>query len=263
MATDVAPYMVRILHNAGTWVRVWVNDLPMYDRAVMNFMTSQFHGTPWFIPGENSLVLEVFDAPRNPETPTVTPYFDLTLYLDAVDPADEQVLVQLKYPELLADLAPEDRKFPIVVRTTFTPEGNIPEPIWKNAPPSEIPEDGTPELWKAVYAVHDAFARRDVDAFVDSAALKLEDQVRYLGPDVRLSREGVRKEHAAMMEQPWELMPFEPTELHFRSCQDGRVAYVTRKGGGPAIYAQHRTAPQSFKVKPLLVRQGADWRVYR
>jgi hypothetical protein len=262
---DVAHYMTRIRHCHGTHVRVFVNDLPMYDKAVLDFCAPTFGATPWFVPGENRVVIEVNDGPINPGMPTVPRHFHLLFFHQGENlETDETTLYEKEYPTFLAELPEAERKLPCRWTDTFTPKGQIPEPIWADAAPEPIPEKGTPELLKAVYDLHVAFSRRDVDALVGAAALKLEDMQRYFGPQSWNIPSEVKKEHAEMMAEPWDLAPFEPDRLRFRSCAGGRVAYATYEDGGPAVRARHKIAPtQTWAVKPLLVRQGADWRIYR
>lgn len=261
---NVAPYMTRIRHCHGTRVRVLVNDLPMYDRAVMDFVTPTFPATPWLKSGENTIEVHVDRSPLNPNMSKVPAHFWLLMFHQGEDmELDEKTLYSLEYPNFFERLPEEERKLPCVWRDKFTPEGGIPKPIWEDATPEEIPEHGTPELLKSVFELHSAFARKDKEAFFHAGSLKLVDLRRYFGPQPWNTEPEVRKENDEMFEQPWDLMPFDPAKLSFRSCAGGRVAYVTHAGGGPAIYARHKHAPQEFSVKPLLVRQGADWRIFR
>jgi len=265
----VAPYMTRIKHGPATYVRVLMNDVPMYDRAVMDFASQAFPATPWLIPGQNRVEVEVRDAPKNPHCEQAPPHFELFLFhqdMDALnDGSNETPLYHEEYPAVLETLPPEERKLPCSWTATFKPEGYIPEPIWADSAPGPVPEQGTPELLKAVFDLHIAFEKKDVDALVAVAALKLQDQQRYFGPLETNIPSEVKKEHVEMLAQPWDLMPFEPAKLRFRSCQGGRVAYVTHEDGGPPLRAKHQFDPlQRWAAKPLLMRQGSDdWRIYR
>ena len=263
---EIAPYMARLYHHPGTWVRAFVNDLPMYDRPVESAVATDFPATPWFIPGENELVLEIAEAPKPESFGNAAPSFELTFFGEAPPqlPAGRPRLVPLletKFPKLLAELPPEDWKLPVRWSAKFTPTGNIPPPIWEANQPEKIPELGSPALLRALFGLHQAFARKDVDAMADALDLKLEDQSRYHPGSPRLVRAEVKKEHAEMLEGDWKVDPFEPEKIRFRSCAQGRVAYAHREDGGPALSA--RNGPHAWKVRPLFVRQGADWKIYR
>lgn len=259
------PYMARFRSNHGIHVRVLVNDIPMYDRSVLDYCSPTYPATPWFIPGENQVEIELAAAPLNQDMKVIPSHFHVLFFHQGPNIAkDETTLYEEEYPKLLAKLPPEERQLPCAIKSSFTPSGDIPKPIWADVPPGHVPEQGTPELLKAIFDLHHAFARRDLDALVGAISLKLEDQQRYFGPQPWLKESDVKREHAEMMEQPWDLAPFEPERLRFRSCVDGRVAYATLDDGAPAVRARHRLDPnQTWAVKPLLVRQGADWRIYR
>lgn len=260
----VAPYMARIRHTHGTHLRVLMNDLPMYDRAVRDFVTPTFAATPWFVPGENKIEVEVSASPLNPDMAKVPPHFWLLLFHQGADmDNDETTLYSLEFPQFMEKLPEDERKLPCRWKDSFTPQGEIPKPIWADAAPEPIPEKGTPELLKAVFDLYSAFARKDIDALAAAGSLKLVDQQRYFGPQPWNVPSEVKKEHVEMLEQPWELNSFDPDRLKFRSCAEGRVAYVTSVDNGPAIFAKHKHAPQAFAVKPFLMRQGADWRIFR
>jgi hypothetical protein len=256
--------MARMRHSPGVHVRILVNDIPMYDRAVMTFSTPTFPATPWFQPGENELVIECREAPVNPEMALVPPHFQCLLFEQGPTVEDEETLVLEEYPTFLEKLPEDERKLPCARRTTFTPQGLIPKPIWADAAPGPVPERGSPELLKAIFDLHQAFAKRDGDALFAAGALKVEDLQRYFGNQVTTNPADLRKENEAMFAEPWDLAPFHPERLRFRSCAEGRVAYATDEHGGPAVLARHKVDPkQAWAVRPLLVRRGADWRIYR
>lgn len=263
----VAPYMCRLYHSPGTLVRVWVNDLPMYDRAPEKMTTGNFPATPWFQPGENEIVIEVNDAPPAPGLKNIPSSFELLLFgegkEDSVGVPAKIPLYDQKYPAFMSRLPPEEQKLPARWRGTFRPEGPIPEPIWADAPAGPIPENGTPELWKVMHEMHRAFGQKDVDAMIAATTLKLEDQRRYHGNHPRLQLNELRQENHEMLQEPWDLAPFEPSRMRFRSCAGGRVAYATRDDGGPALEARHPSGQHAWKFKPLLMRRGADWQIFR
>lgn len=265
MTTDlVAPYMARFRHSPGVHVRILMNDVPMYDRAVMTFSSPTFPATPWFRPGENEIVIECRPAPVNPEMESVPPHFQCFFFRQGPTIEDEAELYLEEFPNFLLKLPEEERTMPCSVRATFTPEGIIPKPIWADADPGPVPETGSPELLKAVFDLHQAFAKRDGEALFTVGALKVEDLQRYFGSQPSTNPVELRKENEAMFQEPWDLAPFHPERLRFRSCQGGRVAYATNEHGGPAVMARHKADPgQAWAVRPLLVRRGAEWRIYR
>ncbi len=264
MVEEAAPYVARVLHNAGTFVTAIMNDIPMYEKSVMDFSAPTFHGCPWLVPGENEVVLEVEEAPLNPEFRTLA-MFELSLYLHVMKVEDERNVFHVRYPDFVETLPPPRRKFPIRSDPMkFTPEGHIPEPIWWNAPKASINPLGSPELLQPLKDLHTAFEKRDIDAFLDLTSTKIEDLVRYTGPTPDASRTNLEQETAEFFGMQWDLRPFEPEKLRFRSCQEGRVVYVTDEERGPALFAKHKTEKRTaWRVKPYLVRQGNGWRIFR
>ncbi len=264
--TDVAPYMTRLYHGPGTWVRVLVNDLPMYDKPADAFLSSDFPATPWFIPGENDVAIEVLEAPPVPGV-AIEPRFDLLFWGEGPSilpkgPPTKVPLFEQSFPRLLKELPIEDRKkVPIRYEAKFTPEGEIPPPIWAESQPEKIPEHGSPELLKPLFDLHQAFKRRDAEALIDGTDLKFEDQRRYHGNHPAIDRRTIITEHEEFLKAPWDLAPFEPDKIRFRSCQGGRVAYAHHESGGAALTA--RSGRSVWNVRPFLVRRGADWRIYR
>lgn len=265
--SEIAPYMTRLYHGPGTWVRAWVNDLPMYDKPVHSMSAIDFPATPWFVPGENDLVLEFAESERPEGLSNVAPAFDLTFFAEGPPPLPTSKpplvpILEVKFPALLAELPMEKWALPTRWSTKFTPTGNIPPPIWADNPREVIPERGNPELLGALFALHQAFAKKDVDAMVEAIDLKIEDQLRYHPGSARLNRSEIKKEHAEMLtEGDWKVAPFEPERLRFRSCAQGRVAYAHRDDGGPALEAHN--GPHAWKARPLFVRRGTDWKIFR
>ena len=264
--SDVAPYMTRLYHGPGTWVRVFVNDLPMYDKPSDASMSSDFPATPWLVPGENDLAIEVLEVPLPPNVGRA-PRFDLLFWGEgpsilAGGPASKVPLFETSFPKFLAELPPEARDdIPVRYEAKFTPEGNIPPPIWADASPETIPERGSPELLKPLFDLHQAFKRKDVDGFLGALDLKFEDQRRYHGNSPRLARAEVRVEHEEFFQARWDVPEFTPETLRFRACNGGRVVYAHNEKGGPAFEARSPTA--AWNVRPFLIRRGADWRIYR
>ena len=265
MTEEAAPYVARVLHNPGTRVLALVNDVPLYDDAATGFSAPAIHGCPWLVPGENQVVLEVDEAPKDEGMPNNLPMFELSFFLHKLKIEEEVNVFHVRYPNFAETLPSERRKFPIVSDVMrFTPEGYIPDPIWKDAPSMNIPAAGTPKLLQPLFELHRAYERRDVDAFLDLTSTKISDMVRYTGPSPDASRDELAKETAEFFAMPWDLRPFDPNKLRFRSCAQGRVAYVTDDERGPALFAQHKTEPRTtWPVKPYLFFEGTRWRIFR
>jgi hypothetical protein len=264
MSELCAPYMAMLRQCPGVHVRVFVNDVPMYDRAVMGYSTPTFPATPWLQAGENEIVIECRESPKNPEMVLVPAHFQCKIIGQGAVEADDKLVYFEEYPTFLPKLPEEERKLPCSIRGTFTAEGVIPKPIWADSSPGPVPERGSPELLKTVFGLHQAFAKRDGDALLELGSLKIEDLQRYFGKLPSTDVASLRKENEEMFKEPWDVMPFRPEDLRFRSCAMGRVAYATSVDGGPALLARHKTDPgQVWAVRPLLLRQGADWRIFR
>jgi len=142
--------MARFRSNHGVHARVLVNDVPMYDRSVLDYCCPTYPATPWFISGENQVVLELSEAPLNEDMKVIPSHFHALFFHQGANiQTDETTLYEEEYPKLLEKLPAEERHLPCSIQSTFTPSGDIPKPIWADVPKGPVPEKGTPELLKA------------------------------------------------------------------------------------------------------------------
>jgi hypothetical protein len=80
-----APYMARFRSSHGIHVQVRVNDVPIYDRAVLDFCAPTYPASPWFVPGENVVEVEVREGPINEDMKTIPPHFDVLFFHQGAD----------------------------------------------------------------------------------------------------------------------------------------------------------------------------------
>ena len=255
-----------ILVKEGAWVRAYLNDLPLYtgERGA-NSQSGTINEL--MVPGENELTLELVDVP----TPLYEPYLDGAVevrFYEVLDPRTtpitKRIIHEATFPEILTRAPEERRHFPFLHRSFFDPGFDIHPPPWLAAPPATFPCAGTPELREAVRRLHAAVDGNDADQFLSEIALKLDHHERAFEGHERASaqskREAFRDDLFAHRLTP---RPLDLDELHFEPRCGGRVAYVTRPAGGPALEAACLDMPQRrLRTDLLLTQYAGDWRVF-
>ena len=84
----------------------------------------------------------------------------------------------------------------------------------------------------------DAFATRDAARFEAAMQLKAEEHDRFYEPQPATKAEAMQRVNA-----PWVMEPFDAEDLRFDRQAGGRVAFVRRATGKPAVRAVHRDEP--------------------
>lgn len=226
--------------------------------------------------GENVLEFEVLRLAPDPPNVKLDPAHSVRLLIwtkgalgpgeapSPILPTGSRLLFERSFPELWQDVPAERRTLPYYHRETFHLDVPLPPPVYLSAPPTRFGCEGTPELHEAVRRVHASLAGGDGEAFLDLMDLRFRDIERaYPGaPDCTVEgrRELFRRE---IFRYPIDARPLAPEGLHFESRAGGRVAYVTRIGGGAAIQAETRDVVRKIRIDPLLCFHQGAWRVFR
>lgn len=248
-----ANYIHRILHRPASRARVLLNGVPLYDRAPDRNVSPMAPVTHWLVPGENAVLIELHPAPQDPRQPDQGPHFAMQI----VGADDEAVRYAWEFPDSVSAAGLEP-KLPWLETGFFVIGGDLPEPIYLRAPREEFPIEGTPSQRRAVEELHDAFASRDAARFEDAMDLKFSEFDRYYGP-----RPAARADAVQRMNAPWIMEPFDPEDLRFERYLDGRVAYVRRASGRPAVRAVHRDEPYlGWGADFFMTQVGGRWRIF-
>ncbi len=256
----MTPYYYIVRQMPGLALKLAINDVPFYRRAVTYNVASNGPVNHALVRGENTVQMDLLEDNVNPHAPNARVVLDFVVLREE----DDVVVHESKWPALLDLHQPEDRKLPLTHRTKFTIDTDIPKPIWQDNAPEQFPPEGTDEQHEAVFQLHDAYRRKDVGAFLAATELKLADHKRYYGPTPGLDPISAERDYGAKLREPWDVRPFDPKELVFERWADGRVAYVTRKDGGPALMATHQTDPkQTWRANLYLTRSDGKWRIFR
>jgi hypothetical protein len=247
-------YVYRILHRPASRARALINGVPIYDRVVEKNVAPSGPITHWLRRGENVITVELYPTPRSPLTPLLDAHFGIAI-LPAED-LDRKVFVW-EYPDSLVE-AKLPTELPLVHAGIFTVTQDLPVPAYLRASAEDFPVEGTPAQHAAVAELHQAFAGRDAAGFQSAMDLKITEFDRFYGP-----QPGARADALARMNEPWVMEPFDAEDLRFDRYLDGRLAFVRRASGKPAVRAVHRDEPylgwgQDF----FMTRLDGRWRIF-
>lgn len=256
------PYWYKLHHGTGVALRVLVNDILLYRHSGRDNWTFSGPANHLFVPGENTLLVELFPTIPPAHAPKLRGPVEMRVMRD--DDTDP-VIAEYRFDWWDASQEPP---LPKAGGALFRPEGDIPEPVWLKAPRARFGPEGTPELREAARKVHEAFARRDVDAYFEAHATRLREWQRAYPESRAYDPELQRSSLAASLRQDWEMAPFDPDALLFESQADGRVAFVTRADGGKALQATS-AAPgvagsrKTMEADLYFTQVDGVWRVFR
>jgi hypothetical protein len=248
-------YVYEIAHRPASHARVLLNGVPLYDRSQeIKNVAPRGPVTHWLVPGENVVSIELTERPRSPLMPYMGPHFSMSI----ASVEDGAQLFGWEYPDSVAAAGLEP-VLPWVHTWAFTPPGELPQPVFLRGSPEEFPPEGTPAQRAAVAELYEAFATADKARFSEAMDLKFTEFERYYGPQPRARADSVSK-----LGDAWVMEPFDPDDLRFERYQDGRVAYVKRASGKPAVRATHRDEPYlGWGADLFLTRLDGRWRVFR
>lgn len=261
-ANDLAPsYLFQVGHGTGVAARTSLNDLPMYTGAGQQNITVSGPANHLLLPGENTLTIEIYPAPRPADAPTVEGPVVFTLRLDE---EEGTIVHRVRWPDCAELLPVAQQVLPFVHVSRFVVDERLVHPVYWDAPKAEFPLEGTPDQHLAVHEYLQAFRKSDVDAFMDANALKLSERQRANPDHSEFERGAQRKKLAGYFEREWLVRPTNVEDLAFESRAGGRVAYVTRRAGGRAVEAIAADDPsETFAVDLFLTRHQGRWRVFR
>ncbi len=251
---DKVHYTYRIHHRPGSHALVRLNGLPVYDRTPDDLVSPTEPITHALVPGENTIQVDLLDAPADPSG--ATHFMLIIARLDRPDPVDvlrwefpNDVRVGGVFPDL-----PWSEEF------TFTPQGDPPPPpVYLAAPEAMFPNEGTPDQVRAVKDFYDGFASKDGGAFLDAMRVRMAEYDRAYGENPKL-----RQDSVTALQEPWVMDPWNPEDLRFERWLDGRVAFVRRLSGKPAVHAVHRDEPfRQWGADLFITQVGGHWRVFR
>jgi hypothetical protein len=249
------PHSYAIIHPPGVIAEIWVNDVLFYRRASTTYQAPRGPFNHLMLEGENQVVLRIAERESIPFRIST---FDFAVQRDT----DDAKIFHRRWPEL-AELHPEEeRKLPIQHEASFVFAESTPKPIWADAPVQHFPIEGTEAQHEALRELHDAFARADTDAFLDSLELKNAEFIKFYGPMPELERSTAKRSYDATFAEGWELDPFDPKEIVFERCAGGRAAYASRRDGRPALFARSKANPgDTWEANLLLSKVDGRWRV--
>lgn len=251
------PYYYIVKHAPGIYARVAVNDIPFYRRAVDCNLAPAGPFNHLIVPGDNVVTMELFEVGE--PTPTIIRSFSMEILREK----DDVACFREKWPDFGKEYPEEERKLPIVHTRGFKSEGEVPKPIWWEAPRESFGAGGTSEQLDVVREVHEAYGKADVDAFLAAYELKFAEHRRYYGVVPELTPAMARPKYAGLLAMPWDLEPLDPEQLVFERRAEGRVAYVTRKDGTAALQARHKTDPShTWEADLLMTRVDGRWRIF-
>lgn len=246
-------YFYRVVHGREARLRALLNDIPFYKRAPQEFAITYGGGANHLLaPGENTLTLELFEAPR-----TNTVILEITIDHNHDDP-----VIKMEWPALCADLPAEAAGLPLVYTQRFRADKVTHLPAYMSCPPIDFGPEGTPELREAVRAFHAAVANADASSFAEELSLKATEMTAAYAGDPSCSADDARREMADFASSGVSARPLDFDELLFESRAGGRVAYVTRIDGGPAIQAISGGGDR-LNVDLCLTRVNGVWRIFR
>lgn len=255
-------HILELRHTPGLFCRFLLNDIQMYAREVDYNACPRTPVTHVLAPGENRISLFV-ERGLDPVQANALPMFEALVLRDDGGSVDEEVVHhQVSFPEIYDAYPAEERRLPFHHAETFImPDAQL-EPAWWRNVPEAFPPEGTPDQQYAVKRLHEAFAAKDLDGFLDATRAKLDLHRRSYGEKAETTPTASRAKVNAMLSQPWDVRPLEMQDLVFARRGDGRVAQVTHKDGSPALFARHRGDPsQSWAANLWLARVDGVWSV--
>lgn len=250
------PYYYLVKHPPGFVVNITVNDIPFYRRF------SDYHQAPngpfnhWMLPGRNVVHLTLVQ-------PVEVPDMNFGMSFQVLRFSDDKQLFSLAFPDFLDVHPEEERSLPAAHQAAFDFDRESPKPIWVDAPITDFPPEGTPEQRAAVFDLWDAKKRGDVDDFIRVTEMKARNLEIFYGHNPDHTPGRMRSEYGAILGEPWDVRPLDFDELVFERRGGGRTAYVTRKDGGPALFAQHTQDPdRTWEATLHLTMVDGRWRIF-
>jgi hypothetical protein len=264
---NATPYYYDLHHGAGIALRALLNDLPFYRSAGAEAAAVTAPANHLLVPGENVLTLEI--APpsksvaaavaREPPAPGALEGVRFAL---RIDDEDDTVVHAASWPD-----PAKKREPPTTITARFKVNGGFGRPVYLDAPRARFERKGTPDQREAVREIYRALEKGDAQAFLRLTELKLAERERANPgvPDLAVARQRARL--LERFAKRWTLRSVDVKtlkDLVFESRAEGRVAYVTRADGGPALEAVAASDPTNTLATDIfLTRVTGAWKVFR
>lgn len=256
-------YAFRLRQGPATIARASFNDLPFFREGSLAYRTTADNADHLLVPGENTMTLEIWDGPPSPDAPTIKGPVELSV----LRCEGEELIEVIAWPAfaITAGQDPMALEMPFTWTVKFTLPDDHPRSAYDANPGEDVPPEGTPELHAALAKLHDALARQDARAFVDSFRVKLDDFGRFYGNPQEASESVLVRAYEARFAKKFDVAPLEPSELVFESRSKRRAVYVRRKDGRPVLSARREEGEdiQSFDLDPIFIRRDQIWTLLR
>ncbi len=251
-----APHQYQIRHAPNLVATVLVNDVPFYRRVYDSHEAPAGPANHLLLEGENEVTIHIDSIEPDP-------YMIRSFELEFLRESDKSAVFRARFPDYLKQYPEEERKTPFTHKQKFLYSEPSPKPLWLDAPRESFPSEGNREQHEAVAELHRAYGSADIDAFLSAMELKTAEFTKFYGSLPELAPEAARASYGQVLREPWDLVPLDPNELLFSRHCDGRVAYVTRRDGRPALFAQHKQDPgRTWNANLLLTRATGRWRIF-
>ncbi len=249
-------YSYIVKHPPGHVLSITVNDIPFYRRHSDCHVAPSGPFNHWMVEGVNELSLVINQSEPQPGR-------SFKIAFEIVKVTDGAHLLELLFPDLLLDHPVVEQDLPIHHKMTFRLDEPSPRPVWMDSPRTNFPIEGTREQHAALIELHEAQAQGDAGEFLRVCDVKAREMIRFYGPQETTDPATAKGYLARIMAEPWDLAPLDLHELTFERRGDGRTAYVSRRDGRSALFAQHRTDPdRTWEVNPHLTMIDGKWRIF-
>lgn len=249
------PYYYLINHGPPTRLRALMNGVPFYrcePESEAEGATHTAAANGLLVPGENVLSLDVLEADT-----FYSIIVEMTIAFDHKSP-----VFRVDWPKLWKAYADEEKVIPFTHQVRFEATGVRFTPAYLRAPRAEFDHRGTPALREAVARYHDTIARNDVDAFMHENAFKIAEADRAFEGHPAFAPGPLREAMRERFQAGVTARPLDLDALQFESYAEGRVAYVVRADGGPALEAEC-TNDDAMRTDLWLTQIDGQWRVFR
>ena len=170
------PIYFQVLHPPGIAASVAVNGVPFYRAVVDHHAAPAGPFNHMLVPGKNRIHVALTEVPS-----TVPEHVVLSFVFRVQRESDDSRIAEVRFPELVGELEEkrraeverQPRQLPVQFEREFELDFEPMEPVWWNAPKEGFGAEGNAEQRAAVAALHAAYAKSDVDAFLDATSVKM------------------------------------------------------------------------------------------
>jgi hypothetical protein len=237
----------------GSTARMAMNDVPFFEQTAgpESFWMQQSPASHLLQPGENELLLEV----EHPQK-TGRGRFELN-----IDQEWESPVFGVYWPQLLAELPPEQQSYPFVYRKKFTPPGQLFRPAYYDAPAQPVTDADRLEIQKRVFDIQKVVHDGDADGFVREMSFKIQEFKRSRPPEALADVDNVVNEAKSIFAHKIETREVEPDRLILEERAEGRVVHARPRDGGKLIEVRSLDDPTvSLRTDLMFTRTGDQHR---